>query len=120
MSALRYNITIEEGSQFELNLTWKDEDGNLVDLTGYEARMHIRETVDASTTLDEYTSTGGEITMGGANGTIDVLVGADVTVNYDWDEDAGVYDLEVYDPNDASDVTRLIEGKVKFTDEVTR
>lgn len=39
----RYDLTINKGATFAPKFTWKDEEKNLVDLTGYTARMHIRE-----------------------------------------------------------------------------
>jgi len=119
MPAAKYDLIIEEGSKFDLDITWKDEDESLIDLTGYEARMQIRVYKNSQTYLAEWTSDD-YITLGGAAGTIAIEVGADVTADLHWQDFKGYYDLEIYDPNDDSNVTRILEGRVRYSREVTR
>ena len=42
MSAGIYNLEILQGETFEKRITWKDKSGNVVDLSGYSAKMQIR------------------------------------------------------------------------------
>lgn len=87
-----------------------------VDLTGYTARMQIRETLDATIILATLTTENGGITLGGAAGTIDLLLDAAATALLDFTN--AVYDLELVDT--AGVVTRLLSGAVTLSKEVTR
>ena len=113
MSAGKLDITIEEGADFFLHLTWLDNSGVAVNLTSYSAAMKIKEAVGGSE-IDNLTSTT-EITLGGSAGTIQVDVGEAVTAlyNFEW----GVYDLWV--KSSGGVVTRIVEGAVKFSREVS-
>lgn len=115
MSAGALDITIEQGATFLLNLVWKDSLGALINLTGYTARMMVRQTHVATTVLMSLTSPT-DITLGGALGTINVKATAAVTALLPARN--AVYDLEMVGPDGT--VTRLIEGAVTVTPEVTR
>lgn len=123
MSAGKLNLVIEVGAKFSKQLTWNDSAGNPIDTSAYSAEMHIRESVAATTTLLELRSTApavdeGTITLSGVDGGILLEIGADVTDDITWS--AGVYDLELTLLADATDITRLIEGKVTARANVTR
>ena len=46
MSAGKFDITIEEGTDFNLKLDYKDSNDATIDLSsGYNARMQIRESI---------------------------------------------------------------------------
>jgi len=116
MAAAQYDITIEQGATFRLDLVWRDSNNNPVDLNGYSARMQVRASYTDSVVQLNLTSSNGAIVLGGALGTI-VVTGA-ATATDDIPIRAGVYDLEL----EASDgtVTRLVQGKVRISPEVTR
>lgn len=116
MSAGIYDIYIEQGATYNQPLVWKDSSGTAVNVTGYTARMQIRKTIDATTTILTLTTENGRITVGGANGLITLLVSAADTAALT--TFCGVYDLEVISP--AGVVTRLLEGQVEVSKEVTR
>lgn len=116
MTAGRNDITIEQGATFTYSLIWKDSNSVPIDLTGYSARMQVRKTYNDSTAVLDLSSDDGNITLGGALGTIDVVAGAAATAIITIR--AGVYDLELESPTGV--VTRLIEGKVTVNPEVTR
>ena len=123
MSAGKLNLTIEVGAKFSKQLTWNDSTGSPIDTSAYSAEMHIRESAAATTILLALRSTApaadeGTITLSGVDGGILLEVGADVTDDIAWT--AGVYDLELTLLADATDITRLIEGKVKAVANVTR
>lgn len=111
--AATYNVICDQGATFQRQLTWTDSTGTAVNLTGYTARMQVRPTVDSSTLTLELTTSNGRITLGGAAGTIDLLVLASaMTMAGDY-----VYDLElVY----GTTVTRLVQGFFTVRAEVTR
>lgn len=117
MTAGQYDITIEQGATFERTLTWNDQNGSPINLTGYTARMHVRRThYDNGTPLLTLTTENGGITLGGAAGTIALTVSATATSAVT--AASGVYDLELVSAGGR--VTRLLEGSVDFTPEVTR
>lgn len=116
MTAAQHDIAIEQGATFRLNLVWKDSNDVPVDLTGYIARMQVRGSFSDANIQLNLTTENGAIVLGGAAGTIAVTAAA--TFTDDIKIRAGVYDLELQ----ASDgtVTRLVQGKVKISPEVTR
>lgn len=124
MAAGTYNFTIEQGTTVDKQITWKDPNGNPINLTGFTARMQIRSSVSSPTILHEFTTENGGITLGGATGVIHILASATVTAGWSWPANpsqvlaSGVYDLELVSPTGV--VTRLIEGTVTLDPEVTR
>lgn len=123
MTAATLDIVIEQGTTFTKNITWTDDTGPPplpgapIDITGYTARMQLRTAVDApDPPIIELTDSNGRITLGGAAGTIDLLI-SDVDTAALTDE-FGVYDLELESPGGV--VTRLLEGNFELSLEVTR
>lgn len=116
MAAADYDILIEQGSTFSLNIVWKDSEGTPIDITGHTARMQIRKTVKSTDVLASATTENGKIVLGGETGTIDVTIPNSETS--DLSIKCGVYDLEL--ESDSGIVTRLIQGSVTVSPEVTR
>ena len=114
MAAGTLDFTIEQGATFNLLLTWKINDV-LVNLTGYTARLQARVDVQDTTTVLSLT-TGAGITLGGAAGTISIDRTATQTTLLPMGE--YVYDLELIAPN--ATVTRLVQGELNISPEVTR
>ena len=85
------------------------------DLTGYTARMHIREELDDTVTIHEMT-TPTDITISTNDAKITMTISATDTAAFDFDR--AVYDLELVDGSGI--VTRLLEGEVELIKEVTR
>jgi len=126
MAAGKYSFIIEQGSTFNIEIKYKDTSGNPIDLTGYHARMQIRPSVDSeivfltlSSSLQP-DSTG--LNMSGSSGTISPVSGS-IGINISSATSSllnfteAVYDLEIMKENT---VSRLLEGKVKLSKEVTR
>jgi len=111
-----YNLTIEQGATLDLALTWKDAAGTPINLTGYTARLQVRPSIDSATTLLTMTTENGRISLGGAAGTIRLLLDAATTASLTWT--SGVYDLELQSAGGT--VTRLLAGTVTVSPEVTR
>jgi hypothetical protein len=112
MTAANYNLVIDQGSDFAIQLTLS-ENGSAKDLTNYSARAQLRskklDTIAAATfTCTVPNPSAGILTMELNNS---------VTANLS----AGLYyyDLELYTANDGN-VTRLLEGQATVTQEVTR
>lgn len=116
MAAASHDITIEQGATFQMNLVWKDSGGTPINLTGYSARMQVRRTYKADTAMLSLTSPDGGITLGGALGTISIVASATQTAAME--PLIGVYDLELVNPSGV--VTRLMEGAVTISPEVTK
>lgn len=123
MTAGRYSFTIEQGATFTRTITWRDIVGGLVPLTGFSARMKVKTADLATTILDlvDAGATGSQInalTLGGAAGTIVIaLTPAKTAALAATPGDDLVYDLELV--SGAGAVTRLLQGRVKVSAEVT-
>jgi len=129
MAAGRYLLTIEQGATTDLLLQYKDSNGSPVDLSGYTASMQIRPSVDSNTTYLSITSvtasdgTGlnltpisASLTLPRTSGSIGLFISATTSSNLSFTE--GVYDIEL--KSSTGIVTRLLEGMVKLSKEVTR
>lgn len=116
MSAAVYDLYIEQGATFVQPLVWKDSNGDPVDLTSYAARMQFRSSISSSTVLFSATTANGRIALGGALGTITITIDADDTAAFGFV--SAVYDLEL--ESASGFVTRLLEGGVEVSKEVTR
>lgn len=112
-----YNFIVYQGTDYAQQLIWRDNGVTPVNLTGFTARMQIRKRVSSETPFIELTTENGGITLGGALGTIDLHMTPAQTAALSWRGEA-VYDLELVPANGA--VTRLMEGKVILSPEVTR
>ena len=126
MAAGRFSFTIEQGSTLSFELQYRDGSGDPINLTGYSGRMQLRETVDSSTVLIALSSSraadGTGLNFSGSNdatpptsGSIGVFISAASSSALSFNE--AVYDLEIVS---GSVVTRILEGKVRLSREVTR
>jgi len=119
MSAGIYDIYIEQGATFQKIITWKDSSGTAINLTGYIARMQFRSQPSSTTVLFEATTENSRIALGGAAGTITITISATLTAGFNFD--CAVYDLELQSSSQSGAVvTRLLEGSVNVSKEVTR
>lgn len=115
MVAGKHDFIIEKGSTWNPTLTIKNDDNSVFDLTSYQARMDIRSSQAASSTILSLTQLSG-ITITASTGQMAISVAASATSAIS--ADSGVYDLEIEDGSGV--VTRLMEGNVIIKDEVTR
>jgi hypothetical protein len=131
MSAGRYPIYIEQGASLDFEVQYIDSEGAPVDLSGYSARMQIRPSVTATTAYITLSSNlqadGTGLNLSGSHslktptsGSIGVFISACSSSVLEFGE--AVYDLELFVPYDGGCdyVTRLIQGPVKLSKEVTR
>lgn len=116
MPAAYNDILIEQGATYFLAVVWKDENGDPYDLTGYTARMQIRRKKTSETAEHSATTENGGIALGTTDGTISITIPAATTSDFEFT--AGVYDLELV--AGSGFVTRLLEGGVEVSKEVTR
>lgn len=109
------NLTFSQGATWKLSMTYTNSTGDPINLTNYTARMQARPSYESAiTVLNLANGTG--ITLGGTAGSIDLLVPATTTAAIGAAQ--YVYDLEIASASD--EVTRVIEGTLQVTPEVTR
>jgi hypothetical protein len=131
MSAGKFSFTIEQGATTDFEIIFKDSTGTPVDLTGREAAMQIRNAKNGTTLFASLTSSlgntytkasgssflslsGSSLTNPLSSGSIGVYIGHAVTNDFTFSDT--FYDLEI--TNDQERI-RLVEGKVKNTEQVT-
>jgi len=105
----KLNLLIDQGSTYSVNLEVKDANNALVNLTGYSGAGQIRK---------QYTSnsaTSFSINVY-SNGTVTAALSANQTANLV--SGRYVYDIEL--TNAISEVTRIVEGIITVTPQVTR
>ena len=108
--ATKANITVDQGTTFSTTISLTDDNGDPIDLTGYSGRSQMRK---------HYTSSNSQsfsVSLNNTEGKVELSLTAAQTANLT----AGryVYDVEVVSA--ANVVSRIIEGIVTVTPEVTR
>ena len=134
MAAGRYSFVIEQGATTDFEVIYNDSDCNPIDLTGYEARMSIRESQNRDSKLYITLSSSlgpcgtglnlsGSVSSAGypkplSSGSIGIYISAFSSSQLTFNE--GFYDLELMSGSgDCMTVTRLLMGQVRLSDEVT-
>jgi hypothetical protein len=116
MVAAKHTFKMEQGATFSRTFVLTDDVGTPIDITSYIARMQIRSSIAAISTILDASTTGSYMTIDGPNGKVTLTVPATVTSTYTTID--SVYDLEVQSPTGI--VTRLLEGSIKLDLNVTR
>jgi uncharacterized protein YtpQ (UPF0354 family) len=108
--ATKANLVIDQGSTFSTDLTLSDENGDPLVLNGYTANSQIRKWYTSSNTSAVFS-----VSIDNNNAVISLSLTANQTSNLV----AGryVYDVEI---NDGFEVSRIVEGIVTVTPQVTR
>lgn len=112
MSAGIYNFTIEQGATFTRTLAWQNPDGSIIILTGYTAKMQIR---DESNNILVDVNVSGTLTINGSAGTVTVLIPDTITSTLTFD--TAYYDLKL--TSGSGTKTRLVKGTVTLDKQVT-
>ena len=115
--AVSYNTVIDQGATWYLTVTYQNPDGTPINIINYTAALQLRSLPSDPTAVLSLT-TGAGITITGATGT--VAITASATQTRAIDEGNYYYDLEISSPTSPSVVTRLVQGQVVVSAEVTR
>ena len=108
--ATKANIIIDQGTTFSTIINLTDDNGDPIDLTGYTGDSEMRK---------HYTSSNSQsfsVNLGGTSGTVTLSLTASQTANLT--PGRYVYDVEVTSGSNV--VSRIVEGIVTVTPEVTR
>lgn len=111
-----YDIAIDQGATYRQEFIWKDSNNDVIDLTGYTARMQIRRKKSSDSFEHEATTENGGIAITALTGSVVVTISATDTAAFEFTK--GVYDIELVSGTGV--VTRLLEGSVEVSPEVTR
>lgn len=112
MSCVFYNLDVDQGATFNINIEAKDQYLNPINLSGYACRSKIRESFSASGSLLDLTPT----IYNYESGLINFIIPASGTAALPCNQYC--YDLEVYSSND-EDVIKLLRGYVEVWPEAT-
>lgn len=95
MKPVKVPIEAYESASRKVSLVFKDKYGNLVDLTGYTARMEIRASADdeSDTPILLLTTGNGGLSINGDLGKVTIFI-EEVLLEY-----AGVYDMLLISPS---------------------
>lgn len=113
MDPAKYNFKIWKGVTKRLTLRWRDAEGTLVPLTGYTAKMQVRNRAGGNV-LIELSTANGRIALT-SPGIIELYIPANSS--NDILQTSGPYDLKVYPPG--GDELMIIIGTVTFVTTVT-
>jgi len=114
----RVNMYVPQGATYGHSFFYREEsDDSVIALNDFTARLHIRTKVTSTETLYEASTDDGDgITIDGPTGEVYLEIPAATTAGWTWTR--GVYDLEII--SSSGKVSRIAEGKVKVSPEVTR
>jgi hypothetical protein len=114
--AATYHMTIDQGTTVSIDFQYRTSAGVPIPLTSYTARMQARPTQSSAVTVMDCTTANGQLVVTGATGTVTLALTATQSAALDFDR--AVYDIEIVSP--AGVVTRLVQGTVTLSREVTR
>jgi hypothetical protein len=113
-----YNVTIDQGADWFLDVTYENPNGTPVNLQSYTAALQLRSLPSSANAALTLTTANGGITITGNTGLVSIRATAIQTGAID--EGDYVYDLEITAPAPGSVVTRLIQGQATVSAQVTR
>ena len=108
--ATKANIIIDQGTTFSTVVYLTDDNGDAIDLTGYTGESEMRKHYTSSNSVSF------SISLGGTLGTVTLSLTSAQTANLT--PGRYVYDVEVTSGTNV--VSRIVEGIVTVTPEVTR
>ena len=130
MAAGKYSFVVEQGATTNLEVVYKDSNGDVIDLSNYQARMQVRSAKTGS--ADIYLSLssslqddGTGLNMSGSSGTnppesgsIGIFISAVTSSELNFTQ--GYYDLEIATGSEEQvRVTRILEGIIQLSQQIT-
>jgi len=110
--SFKVNFFVNAGATFTRQLTYFTPEGDLFDLTGYEAKLQVRESVLSETAVIDIAPT-----IDTTEGTITWTFAATDTANLD--REKYIYAMEISNDSNGN-VIRLIEGDITISPKVVR
>lgn len=108
--ATKANLIVDQGASYSTTISITDDDGNVIDLTNYTGAAQMRKHYTSSNAVS-FT-----VTLGGVEGTVALGLTANATANIV----AGRYVYDVELTHSSGQVSRVLEGIVTVTPNVTR
>jgi len=108
--ATKANLVIDQGTTYSTDLNLTDENGDALDLSGYSANSQIRKHYTSSNSV-AFT-----VSVNAIAGVITLSLSANQTSNLT--SGRYVYDVEIADASNT--ISRIVEGIVTVTPQVTR
>ncbi len=125
--AAKLNLVVQAGATWTEQFLYADINENPIDITSWSARMEIRSSVNSETViytlLDSAASPLPRLILGGAAGTINLVIEAVDTTPLAVNNSATtlVYGLELYkDDGGVEKVISLLSGTIAVSPEVVR
>jgi hypothetical protein len=115
MALATYDISADQGSDFSTVITYSDDAGNPVNLTGATGRMQVRRFAGSPAANITLTN-GSGVALGGVLGTITITISSAALSQVP--AGAYVYDIEIVDTSQK--VLKVISGNFIVGAEVTR
>jgi hypothetical protein len=109
MTAAVKNLTIEQKATFKKRLVYRDKFKKPINLTGFGARMQIRDAVGAL--IADLSTANNKITLGGITGTSDLLLTLAETSAMQ--NIPMFYDIKLINPDLTED--RILQGKLTLS-----
>jgi hypothetical protein len=108
--AIKANLQIDQGADFSTEIDVLDDNGDIVNLTGYSGAAQMRKHYTSST------ATNFNVAINASGGTVTLSMNAATSANVT--PGRYVYDCELTSAGNT--VSRLVEGIVTVTPQVTR
>lgn len=110
----KYNLVVYQGESFSKRFVWRGKNRRPINLTGYTAKMQVRESEDAVAELELTTENGGiTLTSGGV---IDLVITPQQTGALTFEP--AIYDIFLFAPDGT--VIPILRGKFTATKAVTK
>lgn len=109
--ATKANLVIDQGSTYSVEISLSDQNGDPLNLTGYVANSQIRKWYSSSTPAAVF-----DTNIDTNSSSITLFLTANQTSNLV----AGRYVYDVETTNSSNTISRLVEGIVTVTPQVTR
>lgn len=116
--AVTYNTVIDQGADWYFVVTYENPAGTPVNITSYTAALQLRSTPNTATYVLSLATGGNGITINGAAGEVSIHATAAQTGAID--EGSYFYDLEITSPASPSVTTRLVQGQIVVSAQVTQ